>query len=164
MWRYYAVATVIVLVAGSILFAHRMRTGEWDLRAQPAGTPTVTRGSGAAPPSVADVFVGAGPWVLSALPACFDQQSSIEGPAASLVSHLPPPGTRIPDGTTLHAGPCTVVVRAHDLLVSRGRDRLRVPPDAGLYRTAKGLVLVYERSDHAEIRVYHDARPPGAHK
>ena len=77
MWRYYAAATLIVLVAGSILFGHRLRTGNWDLRARPSGTPTITRGAGDGQPRAQDVFIGEGPWVLSALPACFEQQSAI---------------------------------------------------------------------------------------
>jgi hypothetical protein len=162
MWRYYAAATVIVLLAGSILFGHRLQTGNWDLRAQPSGTPTVTRGTDGEPPRAQDVFVGEGPWVLSALPACFDQQSAIEGTTPALRFDVPPARERIGSGTILHFGPCTVVVRAHDLLISRGRDRLRVPQDAGLYQTPKGLVLVYQRGGHAQIRVYHDAQPLGA--
>ena len=162
MWRYYAAATLIVLVAGSILFGHRLRTGNWDLRARPSGTPTITRGAGDGPPRAQDVFVGEGPWVLSALPACFEQQSAIEGSWVALSFDIPPQRERIPSGTTLHRGPCTIVVRARDLLISRGRDRLLVPQDARLYQTPKGLVLVFERGGHAQIRVYHDARPLGA--
>ena len=62
-------------------------------------------------------------------------------------------------GTTLHARSVHGRGSRARPLVSRGRDRLRVPPDARLYRTAKGLMLVYERGGRAEIRVYHDARP-----
>jgi len=159
MGRYYLAAALIVLVVGSFVFGHRLRTGSWDVRAQPSGTPTITRGAGGPPPRAQEVFAGDGPWVLSALPACFDQQSAVEGTAPALQPEIPPARERIAGGTVLHRGPCTVVVRAHDLLITRGRDRLRVPPYAALYDTPKGLTLVYERSGHAEIRVYHDAQP-----
>jgi hypothetical protein len=153
MWRYYALATLIVIAVGSIVFAHRLSTGDWDVRATPAGTPTVTRGNGETGTPVS-AFTGEGPWVLSALPDCFDQQSSIVGTPLQLVFDLPPARDRLPVGTVLHRGPCTVVVRADSVYVARGADRLRVPPSARLYRTHDGLVLVYERGSRAEIRVY----------
>jgi hypothetical protein len=153
MWRYYAAATLVVAAIGSVVFAHRLSTGEWDVRATPQGTPTVTRGNGeTGTPGTA--FSGEGPWVLSALPDCFDQQSSIVGTPMQLVFDRPPARDRLPAGTVLHRGPCTVVVRDDSIFVARGADRLRVPPSARLYRTQAGLVLVYERGSRAEIRVY----------
>lgn len=154
MWRYYAIATVIVIVTGSILFAHRIVTGDWDVRARPTGTPTVTRGSGEVATPAPRPFVGDGPWVLSALPDCFEQQSSIIGTPLALTFDVPSERERIAPGTTLRRGPCTIEVRAHDLVIARGPDRLRVPPQARLYQTPRGLVLVYEQGDRAEIRVY----------
>jgi hypothetical protein len=153
MWRYYALATLIVAGVGSVVFAHRLATGDWDVRATPVGTPTVTRGNGeTGTPSSA--FTGEGPWVLSALPDCFDQQSSIVGTPLQLAFDLPPARDRLPVGTELHRGPCTVIVRDDSIFVARGADRLRVPPSARLYRTHAGLILVYERGSRAEIRVY----------
>jgi hypothetical protein len=92
--------------------------------------------------------------VLSALPGCFAQQSSIEGPAQALTFHVPPPRERIAPGTRIRSGNCTVLVRAHDVWVYRGKDRLRVPPEARLYDTRAGLTLVYEHAGQAEVRIY----------
>jgi hypothetical protein len=102
--------------------------------------------------------VGDGPWVLSALPDCFDQQSSLVGTTLQLTFDVPPASRRIAPGTVLRRGPCRVLVRPDDLVIVRGGDRLRVPPDARLYATSKGLTLVYRHAGHAEIRVY--ASPP----
>jgi len=154
MWRYYAIATAIVLIFGGIVFGHRISTGDWDLRAQPTGTPTITRGNGERPGSAHGAFIGEGPWVLSALPDCFEQQSSIVGTPLALTFDVPPERERIPAGTTLRSGPCTIAVRADDVLIARGADRLRVPREAHLYRTRSGLVLVYSQGARAEIRVY----------
>ncbi len=104
-------------------------------------------------------FDGQGGWVLSALPDCFDQHSAIEGPAALVRTHVPPRRDRVPAGTMLRAGNCTVFVRAHDVWVFRGGDRLRVPPDAALFRTKAGLALVYAHAGRTAVRVYHAAPP-----
>ena len=153
MWRFYALASLVVLALGSLVFAHRLTTGDWDVRARPQGTPTITRGNGeTGAPAV--TFAGDGPWVFSALPDCFDQQSSRIGTPQHLAPDVPPQRARLASGTQLRSGRCTVLVRDDDVLVTRGADRLRVPPHARLYRTAAGLVLVYENGERAEIRVY----------
>jgi hypothetical protein len=156
MWRFYAIATVVVFVIGSIAFAHRIATNGWTLRPDTKNTHSTASGNGNAgfvttpEPS----FNGQGGWVLSALPSCFVQQSAKEGPSALLIRAIPPDRARIAPGTTLHRGNCTVVVRADDIWVTRGGDRLRVPPDARLYATPDGLTLVYRHGGRTEIRVY----------
>jgi hypothetical protein len=45
-------------------------------------------------------------------------------------------------------------VRDRELWIARGADRLRVPPDAYLYRDAGGLTLVFIHGAQAEIRKY----------
>ncbi len=157
MWRYYLIATVIVVAIGTAVFAHRLAAlHDFEVRSRPnpSMTPTITHGSGDARVTPAASFSGEGPWVLSALPGCFDQKSSIEGPSLQLTHHVPPDAQRIRTGTTLRRGPCTIVVGEHDLWVFRGADRLRVPPEARLYDTPKGLTLVFERGDRTEVRVY----------
>jgi len=156
MWRYYLLATAIVVAVGSIVFGHRVATGDWQLRndakrGHPAAQGNANRGFIATPPPN---FVGQGPWVLSALPSCFTQQSSKEGPSARLALDVPQDAMRIAPGTTLHRGPCTVLVRTHDIWVYRGGDRLRVPPEARLYNGTQGLTLVYEHDGRTEVRVY----------
>ena len=157
MWRYYVIATVIVVAIGTVLFAHRLAAlHDFDVRSRPnpSMTPTLTRGSNDARVTAAASFSGEGPWVLSALPGCFDQKSSIVGPALQLAHHVPPENQRLRSGTTLRRGACTVVVGEHDLWVFRGADRLRVPPEARLYDTPDGLTLVWEQDGRMEVRVY----------
>ncbi len=127
MIRYYLIATAIVVIFGSIVFAHRLAQPDLRISAQPSGTPTVERHVNEAP-ATAQPFSGQGPWVLSALPDCFDEQSRVSGPVAAVEAKLPPADDRIAPGTTLHIAGCTVLVRPRDIWVERGSDRLRVPP------------------------------------
>ncbi len=153
MIRYYIIATAIVLVFGSIVFAHRLAPPNLRISAQPTGTPTVeTRVAEAA--ATARPFTGQGPWVLSALPGCFDEQSRVSGPFAVLRAKLPPQAERIASGTTLRVRDCTLTVRARDIWVDRGPDRLRVPPEAALYRVDGGLTLAVHTGTQLEIRHY----------
>ena len=153
MIRYYIIATAIVVVFGSIVFAHRLAPPNLRISARPSGTPTVETHV-AAVPSTAPPFSGQGPWVLSALPDCFDEQSRAIGPAAALAAKVPPPGDRIAPGTTLHVAGCSLLVRPRDIWVERGADRLRVPPEAALYRVGGRLVLTVRTAGQLEIRRY----------
>jgi hypothetical protein len=56
--------------------------------------------------------------------------------------------------SVVFAGECTILVRGRELLITRGSDRLRVPPVATLYRDRSGLTLVYIHGARAEIRRY----------
>src|SRR5579875_993787 len=157
MWRYYAIATAIVVVLGAIAFTHRLLTGG-TIRADRTTTRRANPGSANAgyvttPPPF---FTGQGDWVMSALPECFTQQSSAEGPSALVASQVPAAARRVRPGTTLRRGDCTVLVRRDDIWIRRGKDRLRVPPDARLYAApgTSGLTLVDRRGGRTAIRVY----------
>jgi hypothetical protein len=162
VWRYYLIATLLVFGIGSVLIGVRIASAPaptaapYDARAHSAATEPPGLPGGVRPRGepVARPFVGEGGWVLSALPACFIQQSSIEGSTQALRVDVPPARERIAPGTTFARGSCTVHVGIDDVQVERGADRLRVPPSARLYRTAKGLVLVYEHAGNAEVRRY----------
>jgi len=156
MLRYYLIAAVIVVAFGSVVFAHRLAGQRWKLHADATGPAAAAHGNSnegfVATP--APFFVGQGAWVLSALPSCFVQQSSREGPSPMLRADVPQDAVRIVPGTRLHRANCTVLVRSHDIWVYRGRDRLRVPPEARLYDGPQGLTLVYEHAGRTEVRVY----------
>jgi len=153
--RYYLVATLIVIAIGSAVVAHRLmsRVEHRDAaRALPPPARTDANAGFVATPEPR--FVGQGGWVLSALPGCFTQQSSTEGPSALVAPEVPQDALRIAPGTTLRRGSCTVLVRPHDIWVFRGADRLRVPPEARLYHGPQGLTLVYRHAGRTEVRVY----------
>ena len=154
MTRYYLLATLIVVAFGSIVFARRLAPPDLRISAQPTGTPTAESPARAAARATPEAFAAQGAWVLSALPACFDEQSRVHGPAAALEAKVPPERDRLRAGTTFASGQCTVVVRAHDLWVERGSDRLRVPPPAALYRVSGHLTLVVRDGATLEIRRY----------
>lgn len=160
MWRYYLAATLIVIVLGSALVAHRLaaNSGNRDARAHAPPPPHAGPNAGFVT-TPAPSFVGQGGWVLSALPDCFEQLSAIEGPVRALTFHVPPARERIAPGATLRSGRCTVTVGAHEVTVVRGRDRLRVPPEARLYAAKAGLTLVFDHGDAAEVRVYRRRAP-----
>jgi len=152
--RYYLLATLIVVVFGSLVFAHRAAAPDLRVSARATGTPTVESPSRPEAPTTPTAIIAQGPWVLSALPACFDEQSRISGPVADLRAKVPRADLRIAPGTAITSGACTVLVRAHDLLVRRGDDRLRVPPEAALYRVDGHLTLVARSGATEEIRRY----------
>ena len=153
MIRYYLIATAIVVAIGGLFFAHRLAPPDLRISAEPTGTPTVETHVAEAPATPAP-FKGQGPWVLSALPDCFDEQSRVSGPYAGLRAKIPPAADRIAPGTTLRLAGCTVSVREHDVWVDRGPDRLRVPPEAALYRVGGRLTLVVRIGKRLEIRRY----------
>jgi hypothetical protein len=157
MLRFYAIAALVVVLIGSFFVAHRLATSRPRIVAAkskappPAPHPGPNNGFVTTPqPS----FEGEGDWVLSALPGCFDQLSSIDGPSLAVTFHVPPARERIAPGTTLRSGNCTLRVRPHDVWIYRGADRLRVPPEARLFQTKDGLTLVYEHAGRTVVRVY----------
>jgi hypothetical protein len=154
--RYYLVATLIVVAIGSAVVAQRlMSRPEHPQRARALPPPAVSSNANAGFVATPEpYFVGQGGWVLSALPSCFTQRSSTEGPSALLVREIPQDALRVAPGTTLRSGSCTVLVRPHDIWVYRGGDRLRVPPEARLYHGPQGLTLVYQHGGRTEVRVY----------
>lgn len=97
---------------------------------------------------------GDAPWALSALPDCLIQQSVATGTLAYVRSKLPAGATAQPAGTILHYGPCTILVRDGEALVSRGPDRLRIPPHVTLYRAGNRLALLRDSDARGELRVY----------
>lgn|GEM_PF-488168 len=171
MLRYYALATLIVGAALAAMLA---------LPRRPAGPDAVPRyhtGSGTPGPPARDLahagpptVSGNAPWALSALPACFRQRSSARGPAAFARAHIPPGARPVAAGSTLRVADCTLEVRADSAVVTRGANRLVIPPVARLYVAGARLILDRSEGPHDDVRVYvltggaapAFAPPPGA--
>jgi hypothetical protein len=156
LWRFFAAATLIVVTIGSLLFARRGGPPDLQITGKVSGTPTPTaQGPDFAGTPVAQrAFRGTGPWVMSSLPACFRERERVRGSVAELRPKFPPTSERVRPPAVVMSGDCTLTVRERELWIARGDDRLRVPPDAFLYRQAGGFTLVYIHGTQAEIRRY----------
>jgi hypothetical protein len=104
---------------------------------------------------------GDAPWAMSALPECFTQESKTTGPKAYVLAHLPAGAVMMRPGDSASFADCTLQVSGNTILVTRGTDRLRIPPIARLYRTGTGLALLRGGSGGLELRVYET--PPVTH-
>jgi hypothetical protein len=129
----------------------------------PAATPRYATASGTpGPPQRAgndaakpgDMY-GDAPWALSALPECFRQISSARGSPSFVRTKIPAGLRRVASGGAVVAADCTLAVRGDEVRVTRGADRLRVPPRARLYEASGGrLVLERLAGRGDEVRVY----------
>jgi hypothetical protein len=144
MWRYFGIATVIVLTIVVAVTMHARlglpaHINFWKVTA--------------APPPPEDV-TGNAPWALSALPDCFTQRSETTGSASYVRARLPAGAQPVQPGTRLTYGPCTILVRDDELTVERGSDRLRVPPHATLYTIGNSLALLRTSESTTDLRIY----------
>jgi hypothetical protein len=122
----------------------------------------VGEGSGSGPPkpqasSTARPQSGLGgdaPWALAALPECFDQLTTDTGPRAFLLSHLPAGSVAVVPPARLQYADCTILVHGDEATVTRGNDRLRIPPPARFYRSPKTLSLLRSTMGGGELRIY----------
>lgn len=151
MWRYFAAATVLVAAFVFAITLHKMSSPNLRVSARASGTPSASRAQSreqAAPASVA----GDAPWALSALPDCARQHSEDRGKPAIVRAKIPSGAT--PVNGSLRAGPCTIDVTVHGILVRRGSDRLRIPPPARLLHWDDRYYLYEEDRKGAVLRVY----------
>jgi hypothetical protein len=144
MWRYFAIATVIVvtIVVAVTMHARLGLPGHlnfWKVSASPPPAEDVT---------------GNAPWALSALPDCFVQRSQTTGSASYVRAHLPGGAQPVRSGARLTYGPCTILVGDDELLVERGSDRMRVPPHATLYTVDNSLALLRTSESGTDLRIY----------
>jgi hypothetical protein len=148
---------------GSLVFARRGRPTDFTLTAKVSGTPTPTaeRPAPAQTAGPATGFVASGSWVMSSLPACWREGEYVRGRWRDLRGALPPAAERVASGSTIVAGECTLRVRDDEVWITRGADRLRIPPHARLYRTGSELTLVYQNDARVEIRRYEPLRGSG---
>jgi hypothetical protein len=149
-------AAVIVVAVGSLVFARRGGPPDLQITGKVSGTPTPTaqRPDAAGSPGPQAAFRGSGSWVMSSLPSCFRERERRRGSLAELRAKFPPSSERIRPPALVMSGDCTLTVRDREVWISRGDDRLRVPPSAFLYREAGGFTLVSIRGTQAEIRRY----------
>lgn len=97
---------------------------------------------------------GDAPWALSALPECFVQQSKTTGPKNFVLAHIPAGMTMLSPGQRAVFADCTLQVKGDTILVTRGADRLRIPPVSRLYRLGSTLALLRGGNGGLELRVY----------
>jgi hypothetical protein len=155
MLRYLLLSTVIVLAVATVVAGWVNR----DLirikiasvyarvapRAGPSNAPERGRESGLA---------GDAPWALSALPECLTQTSESRGPMRYVLARLPKGAAPIVPPASLVYGDCIIRIVGDEAYVSRGQDRLRIPPRVRFYRTADSIVLIRDDQESAELRVY----------
>jgi hypothetical protein len=156
MWRFYLLASAIVLVSGSAIVAGPRLSTAIRVSATPSGSPTPTaerHGSPEGRQGGGERFSVSASWIMSALPACFLESERNAGPLDALRAKIPPPGARLAPGTRFTSGECAVEVRSADVVVVRGADRMQAP-HASLYRVGDRLVLVSVTRRLAEIRIY----------
>jgi len=156
LWPFVLIAVAIVAVFGALAFARKGGPPNLQVSSRVSGTPTPTAErhrteSGA---RESEAFSASGAWTMSSLPACFFEQDHLLGGLAQLRPRFPSVADRVPPGTTIRWGDCTIAVHARELRIARGTDRLRVPPDARLYRRGERLTLVWTDGRRAEIRHY----------
>jgi hypothetical protein len=154
MLRYLALATALVLGIAIVVSG-------WGLRDRLRINVGEGRGQGGAPnpqasttPPPSSTLAGDAPWVLSALPDCFEQLAVDTGPRAFLLHHLPAGSIRIAPPARLHYADCTISVVRDEVYVRRGRDAFRIPPPAYLYRSPGRLSLLRTTAVGGELRVY----------
>jgi hypothetical protein len=153
--RYYLIATAIVLTIAVAATAWqyrdliRIRISSTTLPAPPRREPP-NRNGGVGGGSLH----GDAPWALSALPDCLRQTEESTGSLAYVRSHLPAGATAIVPPATLTYGPCTISVADGEAYVSRGTDRLRIPPHVQFYRKGAVLALLRTSDGFGELRLY----------
>jgi hypothetical protein len=154
--RWYALATLVVVLVGAALTAHHFLMGETKLASvrvavSPRADARAERGPRRVP---ASGFRMQGPAVLSTVPDCVIQEKLIRGPRAFVDSQLPRAREHVPPGSRLTVGACTILVRTGDLLVMRGDDTLRVSPNARLFTISNGLLVDVDEGRVVEARLY----------
>lgn len=106
-------------------------------------------------PRKAVAFTGDAPWALSALPECFEQTSKSTAPTLQYIEgHLPSGAAMVRPPAKLQYADCTVRVVGDEVLVDRGADHMRIPPQARIYTAPGSLSLLRGANGGYELRVY----------
>jgi hypothetical protein len=102
---------------------------------------------------------GDAPWALSALPECLTQISESTGSESYVRAHLPAGAVRIVPPARLVYGDCSIAIGGEEAMVTRGVDRLRIPPRVRFYRARRLLAMLRDAAGSAELRIYQPAQP-----
>jgi hypothetical protein len=153
--RYFLIATALVaavlLVVVNLPHATRV-----------AGESTYSSGRGTPGPAQRDPrtattapTTGEAPWALDVLPECFHELERASGTPAFARAKLPPAGRALPAGTVLRVADCTLAIGDRRAVVTRGADRLIVPPVARFYRDGPRRIVL-DRADgrREDVRVF----------
>lgn len=100
---------------------------------------------------------GEAPWAISALPECFTQVEEAHGPPAFVRAHLPAGMRPVAAPSSLDAADCRLRVLANTAVVTRGSERLVIPPDAKFFVKDRQFALLRREGGKAELRVYRRA-------
>jgi len=153
MARYLLLAAAIVLGAVFIGTLLPGKPANFDV-VSPRTTSTPTRRDELAGAEQNRGVRGDAPWALSVLPECFTVKKTFRGTTQFLLDKLPPGAHRLDAGTTLAVRDCTLHVRANDVVVERGEERLRVPEPALVYATDTALALLHLVNGKRTLAIY----------
>jgi hypothetical protein len=151
MWRFYLAATIIVAVFIYVVTLRKAEPPDLRISARAHGTPSAARSQGSEGKGGGAV-IGDAPWALSALPDCARQHAETRGIPAIIATNVPANATPVEGDFT--AGPCTIRVRTDGIYVTRGEDRMRIPPPVKLFRVGQRYYLLRQVGTTAELRVY----------
>src|SRR5271165_1998884 len=155
MIRYLLLSTVIVVGAAVLATAWANRDLiRIKIASVYAHAPSKAGGASGSERATPAPLSGDAPWALSALPECLTQLAVSKGPPAYVRAHLPPGARPIAPPATLTYGDCRIMISGDEAFVSRGVDRLRIPPRAQFYRADGRLALILETRGGTELRVY----------
>jgi hypothetical protein len=121
VFRYYLIATAIVLAVGTLAAALHFGVGH-ELRVasvQTTASPSPPRAQAA---STFDpgAIIGAAPWVFSALSDCFHQERAFHGTFTHLRAEVPRDARPLEASRILESGPCNVYYWGDHAKVLRG--------------------------------------------
>ena len=154
MWRYLALASAIVVAVVLVVLAiphasHDDAASRYSSDAHATAGPAQNDASHATAQPVA----GDAPWALSALPECFHQRASRSGTVAFARVLLS--GARaLAPGTVVHAADCTVVISNDFATVTRGENRLRIPPPSRFFSRGNETIVERHEGVRDDVRVY----------
>ncbi len=155
MLRYYLIATALVLAGLFVASAlpHGPRTAGASHYSSGTGTPGPAQHDDR--PATTAPTTGEAPWALDVLPECFHELARSSGTPAFARTRRPSGARPLAPGTVLRVADCTLTIGSASGVVSRGADRLVIPPVARFYRDGgRRLVLDRSGSGREDVRIF----------